>query len=263
MKEEKIKEIINSLGEQIKEITPKNIVLMSKETREYFDFGVSTSSLKEKYEESVVLIKLDDLLSVIEETMKKTRARKVEDLINEIETNMIEYAKKNGITPSKTEVVRDSKREREYQRIIKYYINEDHFPFIKTRKLILWMEKYNEMDGGQAVKRAGYKYVKYDIPPQLIFDLSDILLDTLSGINLQELTETKKSKKKTREREVMEALLKIINTITAVEECAKVADIITEAKKEKIEEKEVIKILKDMRKFDIVYESKLDCYKTV
>jgi len=154
MKEEKIKEIINSLREQIKEIIPKNIVLMSKETREYFDFGVSTSSLKEKYEESVVLIKLDDLLSVIEETIKKTRARKVEDLINEIETNMIEYAKKNGITPSKTEVVRDSKREREYQRVIKYYINEDHFPFIKTRKQILWMEKYNEMDGGHAVKRA-------------------------------------------------------------------------------------------------------------
>lgn len=119
------------------------------------------------------------------------------------------------------------------------------------------------MDGGHAVKRAGYKYVKYDIPPQLIFDLSDILQDTLSGINLQELTETKKSEKKTREREVKEALLKIINTITAVEECAKVADIITEAKKEKIEEKEVIKILKDMRKFGIVYESKLDCYKTV
>jgi len=263
MKEEKIKEIINSLREQIREIIPKEIVLMSKETREDFDFDVSTSSLKEKYEESVVLIKLDDLLSVIEETIKKTRARKVEDLINEIETNMIEYAKKNGITPSKTEVTRDSKRGREYQRVIKYYINEDHFPFIKTRKLILWMEKYNEMDGGHAVKRAGYKYVKYDIPLQLIFDLSDILHDTLSGINLQESTETKESKKKTREREVMEALLKIINTITAVEECAKVADIITEAKKEKIEEKEVIKTLKDIRKSGIVYESKLDCYKAV
>ncbi|ADB87185.1 MarR family winged helix-turn-helix transcriptional regulator [Saccharolobus islandicus] len=86
--------------------------------------------------------------------------------------------------------------------------------------------------------------------------------DTLSGVNLQGAIETKRTEK-SRKKEVMMALLKIINKITAVEECAKVADIITKAREEKIEEKEVIKTLKELKKYGIIYESNLNCYKAI
>jgi len=64
-------------------------------------------------------------------------------------------------------------------------------------------------------------------------------------------------------RDKMTTILEIIDDISSMEECAKVGKIIKEAEKRSLDKDSVQKVIQDMRKSGLIYESKPDCYKKV
>ncbi|BBG23958.1 Minichromosome maintenance protein MCM [Sulfuracidifex tepidarius] len=64
-------------------------------------------------------------------------------------------------------------------------------------------------------------------------------------------------------RDKMTAVLEIINDISSMEECAKLSKIEREAEKRSLDRDSVHKVVQDMKKSGLIYESKPDCYKTV
>lgn len=64
-------------------------------------------------------------------------------------------------------------------------------------------------------------------------------------------------------REKMAKILEIIDTLAGNNECAKIKDIIKEAEGIGIDKPSVEKLLSDMRKQGLVYESKPECYRKV
>ncbi|MCY0860263.1 MAG: minichromosome maintenance protein MCM [Sulfolobaceae archaeon] len=64
-------------------------------------------------------------------------------------------------------------------------------------------------------------------------------------------------------REKMMKVLEIIDTLSTSTECAKLKDIIKEAQGEGIDKSSVDKLINDMRKSGLIYETKPECYKKV
>jgi len=64
-------------------------------------------------------------------------------------------------------------------------------------------------------------------------------------------------------REKMTRILEIIDTISGSNECAKVKDIIKEAEGLGIDKQSVEKLISDMRKQGLIYESRPECYRKV
>lgn len=64
-------------------------------------------------------------------------------------------------------------------------------------------------------------------------------------------------------REKMARILEIIDTLAGTNECAKVKEIVKEAEGIGIDKASVEKLLTDMRKQGLIYESRPDCYRKV
>ncbi len=64
-------------------------------------------------------------------------------------------------------------------------------------------------------------------------------------------------------RDKMTTVLEIINDISSMEECAKLNKIEKEAEKRSLDKESIHKVIQDMKKSGLIYESKPDCYKTV
>ncbi len=64
-------------------------------------------------------------------------------------------------------------------------------------------------------------------------------------------------------RDKMTTILEVINSLSSMEECAKLNRVIKEAEKKSLDKDSVQKVIQDMKKSGLVYESKPECYKTV
>ena len=264
MRDKEIKEILARVEERLKTVIPKDIVLESWEINEEFDFNIGTSTMEEIYEETVVLVKLSDVLNIIENVIRKNsrRKRRNDDLDEEIENNLTEYVKGNGVI-AKSVVIRETEKGGKHLKVIKYYVPEGYFPFIKRCHYILWEEEESITRDEHTTKKAEYKNESYYIAPYLGLELFEILSEELESVNVQNAVRIQTEVKVEGSEEKKAKLLEIIKELSEEKDCAKVKKIIEKAEEEKMNKEEVTGLLIEMRKQGIIYESKPECFRIV
>ncbi|QXJ27111.1 ssDNA binding protein, Replication protein A (RPA)-like [Saccharolobus shibatae B12] len=255
----------------IKGFIPEEVIVREYTRKKIYNIPDQTDHLHiyrllEEYRESVVLVRMEEFLELLGDIVAEYyNSRDVERFIRELEDRVDSHIDKN--VRLNIVVLREVKDKEYTERIVRYNIPEGYVPFIE-----IYEKGLTEEICRSGKKKTEFESTMFRLPVQLYEGLVTKFDEIFSLVSkMLEQEENEKafnevilgSNKDNKKREAMMKCLKIIEELEKAKGCAKLNDIIKRAMEEKLQELEVRKLLRDMEKYGIIYESKPDCYRRV